>query len=63
MAAADRRSACARASDSFVAQSGRTLSVVMTDGAVADNDVALRRDAPEPKDDDDDMPDADIAIG
>lgn len=43
VAAAERRKACARASASFFAQSGRTRSVVMTLGAVADRDVARRR--------------------
>lgn len=43
VAAADRRAAWARAFDSFVAQSGRILSVVTTVGSVADSDVARRR--------------------
>jgi hypothetical protein len=43
VAAAERRRACARASANFFAQSGRTRSVVMTFGAVADRDVARRR--------------------
>ena len=58
VAAADRLRACARASDNFLAQSGRTLSVVMTEGAVADSDVALRREVPDPKEDEEDMADA-----
>lgn len=43
VAAADRRAAWARALASFWAQSGRTLSVVTTDGSVTDNEVARRR--------------------
>lgn len=39
MAAADRRRACALASASFFAQSGRTRSVVITVGADADREV------------------------
>lgn len=43
VAAADLRAACARAFASFWAQSGRTLSVVITLGSVADKEVARRR--------------------
>ena len=43
VAAADRRAACALALANFVAQSGRTLSVVITVGSLAERDVALRR--------------------
>jgi hypothetical protein len=43
VAAADRRAACARAAASLVAQSGRTLSVVITSGAVADREVPRLR--------------------
>jgi hypothetical protein len=42
VAAADRRAKCERAFASFVAQSGRTLSVVMTVEALADIEVVRR---------------------
>lgn len=41
VAAADLRNACARASASFFAQSGRTISVVMTCGEFAESDLPL----------------------
>ena len=46
VAAADRRAAWALAVESLEAQSGRTLSVVMTSGDVADRDVPRRRPGP-----------------
>lgn len=56
VAAADLRAAWARALASFVAQSGRILSVVTTPGALTDNEVALRLAGPG------DMPDDDTDV-
>lgn len=46
VAAADRRAAWARAVASFVAQSGRILSVVITSGALAEREVPRLRPGP-----------------
>jgi hypothetical protein len=64
VAAAALRSACALASESFFAQSGRTISVVITVLSVTASDVALLRPGPvavgELRDDVDDI--ADVAL-
>jgi hypothetical protein len=66
VAAADLRAACARALASFVAQSGLILSVVITEGALADKEVARRREpAPgdDPSEDEEDIADDACARG
>lgn len=66
VAAADLRAVCALAAASFWCQSGRTLSVVITDGDWAETEVVLLRAAfvgeirpsilvPETREDIDDM--------
>jgi len=72
VAAADLRAMFALAVASFIAQSGRTLSVVITMGELAEIEVVLRRFAVsemsvrpenEPRDEDEDIADVAFASG